>query len=770
MAVDDFTRLERFRRVASKHNLKSTQSGLPGEEIEHLRNQLNAVVYLNAKPWMLPTWAVLDLKGIDAEESLITEFSNDSYRNWSLVGGVGARNYGIVDSRGLTSARADIGSIDVWVQDGENLIFPTLMGKDGPQLYLVSSEDQLYEWRTEVESVEFIRLVYHVKQGDEEFVYTEIDLRNIALENTEITFYVVIRPLSPWGVDPLEKIEFDKTENRVIVNDIPALQSIIQPSAVILTEFNNEDIPETIRTASTRIDTSTESEKGLATAILRFDVQLTPAGTKRLFLVSPLESTKRDIVRSELNVGQHNRDQTIGKWYDFSEQLAKVSFPDSVLDRVFSQAAVSLAIQARSVMFPEDSFLASFTWSERMRVLIALIKTGSIPLAETLTIEIAQQSDVPEGKFDRSIFSPILWGLLQIYSHSPHSKSIGQTKQYIDLLTEKLLETLKAPEETDVSEKVEDTSDEEDTPLQHYIVVDVNSLRELDQRFWDLAALKEAVRFHVVTKTPLVQQLGDTIAQIESDIRSRLDDIRGARWPRPQDSVMNDIDRAILDVLTSVAQLRITSFDMKFLRELCTKVEKRRIVRDLWKTPEPTELFSSHLALRLAHFHIFDRQRGKVETYLQRSLEFLSEDYLLPDYVDIRTYGGSGGTGSSVLAAADLILLLNDMLVHEDVSNLVFLPGILETWYSSKKPLLIKRLPTKFGRAHIEIGMSANQHQIETGIEYLPEEIEIHVPDSVPMRMVKVYGGSVVDRAAKGRSPHLRLIPLSNEVVLTYYK
>jgi hypothetical protein len=233
---------------------------------------------------------------------------------------------------------------------------------------------------------------------------------------------------------------------------------------------------------------------------------------------------------------------------------------------------------------------------------------------------------------------------------------------------------------------------------------------------------------------------------------------------------MNDLDKVILDILASVAQLRTTNFDMEYLRQLCTKVEKRRVVRNLWKTPEPAELFSSHFTLRLAHFHIFDQQRNKVDTYLQRSLEFLSEDYLLPDYVDIRTYGGSGGTGSSVLAAADIVLLLNDMLVHEDVSNLVFLAGVPERWYSSKKALLIKELPTTFGRARVEIGMSTNQHQIETGMEYLPEEIEIHVPENVPLRMVKTYGGSVVDRAAKARSPHLRLIPLSNEITLTYHK
>jgi len=770
LAVEDLARLERFRRVATEHNLKIPNSGMVDNEIGYIRDQLNALVYLQAKLWMLPSWAVLTLKSLDKEDSLPTEFPNNSYRNWSLVGGVGARNHGIVDSRGLTSTQADIGSIDVWVQEDEgDIIFPALMGKDGPQLHLVSSEDQLYEWRTEIKSVEFVRLVYHVKQGDEEYLYNEITLRNIALEKTEATFYVAVRPMSPWGVDPIEEIEYDKLENRIIVNGTPALQFVIPPSAVILSEADNEDIPELIRTKSTRMDTELKSKNGLGTAILRFDVKLTPAGSKRFFLVSPLESTKKDKKQSKLNPKPSDRDQSIGNWYMFSEQLVKVIFPDPELDKVFSQAAVSLAIQVRSVMFPEESYLESYSWNDRMRVFAALINSGSMDIAEKLTLEIVQEYAIPDGLLDRSIFSPLLWGLLQLYSHSPNSESITRTREYINLLTDRLVETLASPkvEETD-SEVSDDSTD--DAQLQHYVIIDETHLNVFNQLLWDLAALKEALRFHVATKKPIVSQLSDAITQIKRLIQNQLNEIRSARWPRPQDPVVQELDRAILDILTSVAQLRITQFDMKFLRGLCTKVEGRRIVRNLWKTSEPGELFSSHLSLRMAHFYVFDRQRTKIEPFLQRSLEFLSEDYLLPDFVDIRTYGGSGGTGSSVLAAADIILLLNDMIVHEAVSNLIFLPGIPETWYTSKRSLIVNGIPTKFGRAHIELGMSANQHQIETRIEDLPEEIEIHVPDSVPLRMVKSYGGSIVDRAIKARSPHLRLIPLSNEVTLTYHK
>ena len=96
--------------------------------------------------------------------------------------------------------------------------------------------------------------------------------------------------------------------------------------------------------------------------------------------------------------------------------------------------------------------------------------------------------------------------------------------------------------------------------------------------------------------------------------------------------------------------------------------------------------------------------------------------------------------------------------------------GKINEWYTEKKPLVVKGINTKFGKAHIDIGLSSNQHQIETGMDVLPDEIEIHVPETVPIRMVKAYGGSIIERAVKDRSPHIKLVPLTNEVVLTYHR
>ncbi|MFW9843705.1 MAG: hypothetical protein ACFFEV_03950, partial [Candidatus Thorarchaeota archaeon] len=296
MILDEHSRLERFRRVAKIKGISPPEeSMLPFREVEYLRGLLNANVYLEAEPWMCPSWVTLSLKSIDVEKELITDFRNTLYRNWSSIGGVGTKQYGVVSSRGLVVPRLDFGSIDLWPLDGKDLVFPALIGKDGPQMKLVSTEDQLYEWKTQIESVEIARLLYHVMKDNAEFLYNEIVLRNLGLEETTCTFYVVIRPMSPLGVEPIETTEYDTSRQTVYINGNLALMVNKKPTASIMCEGNDPNIPQIVVDVTAQSDIKYKSLLGLATTVLRFDIPLPPAGSERIFLGSPLfEVTKKD--------------------------------------------------------------------------------------------------------------------------------------------------------------------------------------------------------------------------------------------------------------------------------------------------------------------------------------------------------------------------------------------------------------------------------------------------------------------------------------------
>lgn len=751
-----------------QHDIPLPEIGLDIEnELEYLRARLNAINYFNTESWMLPSWAYLTLKGLGKDSSMNTELPNNSYRNWSLIGGVGAKKYGVTDSRGLVTVKPECGSIDFWVLGTQGIIYPALLGKDGPQLRLVSSEDQLYEWKTDIKSIEFVRLLYHATQENVESIFNEIVLKNIALEDESITFYAVLRPMSILGFEPIEHITFDPESNGVFVNDTLALKSGISPSAVYLVEANDATIPDIIISNDVRHDDKHSSKLGLGTAILRFDVTLPPAGTKTIIFGSPLITHSENDTEHKLK--SHHRDASIGNWFDFTDKRGDTVFPDEKLNSVLSQAATSLAIQSQSVLFPETDDAISANWYDRMRILYALIKAGGIDVASQITNQATLILGESDSLLDPQVVSPVLWGLLQLQGYSIQRESIQENIEFLSTLAENLVAALTS--DRPKKKQIEGTPSElEDKPLTHYSVVNGHMLRELNEILWNLAVLKESVSYFLLTKAGLVAKINETIPLVEAKINEKLEEIRNSRWPRTTDPAMVEIDNAILDILTTIVQLKIDSLDRNFIRNLCKKVSDRRLVRNLWKTQEPKELFSSHLALRIAHFHVWDRNRDAAEPLFLRALEFLSEDFLLPEFVNIRTFGGSGGAGSSVMAAVDLILLLSDMLVLEENNNLIFLAGIPSDWYSSGKLLSIRDLHTRFGKTNIDIGQSANQNQIEVGMEILPEEIEIHVPESVPIRMVKAYGGSIVTRAAKDRSPHIKLVPLSNEVTLTYHR
>lgn len=761
MILNELSRLERFRRIARNYELPiSSGIYLPHQEVEYLRATLNARIYPAAESWMVPSWIYLTLKEINKEEELIARLANTAFNNWSNIGGVGASKYGIVDSRGLLTARFDYGSIDFWLLYNGSIIFPALLGKDDSQLRLVSAEDQLYEWKAHIKSVEFDRLIYHIKKDENEFIYNEIMVQNHNLEKATITFFVAIRPMSVLGFEPIEQAEYDANHLMVFINNYLSLILTKNPTVVIMGENTNKELPNVLLADSTRPDSKTESASGQATVLLRYDITLPPSGSEHIFFVSPLVPITKEDELPSFSPDTQDRDVTIGRWFSFSDNRVDAAFPNEVLDLAFSQATVSLATQAFPVLFPEDSYLASLSWNERIRVLIALVRSGCIDVAKQVSTEIINRIQIPEGNLDLSIFVPILKGLLALSDHSI-TDFVSTNSMLIRNLTWGVTKSIKPIT----------SAPEEEAPLQSYIIISKAIIEDLIQMLWNKAALTSALtHFKLIKDEEMVQELEAVLKIVLKAIAKLSDDIGNARWLKSDDPSMHEIERTILDFLSTVSLLQVSGLDQSLLELLRDKISRRRIVHNLWKQYQPKEQYSSHLALRLAHYYTMMKQRDKVEPILDRTMEFLAEDYILPEYVNIRSYGGDEGIGASVIAAADLILLLRDILLSEENSNLILLTGVPGDWFTAKKPLVVENLPSKYGPIHIEIGSSANQHQIEVSFAELPEELEFHVPPTVPLPMVKAYGASIVERSSKVSSPFLRVVPHTNEVVLTFHK
>ena len=113
---------------------------------------------------------------------------------------------------------------------------------------LTSPEDQIYEWNEQVGSIIFNRLVYHaVDDAGNEFIYNEIMLQNVALEAENFTFFVVQKPMSVLGVEPIESLEYDVDSQLLFVNGQLAIMTDEKPSSVIMTTADNPNLLKTIQ-------------------------------------------------------------------------------------------------------------------------------------------------------------------------------------------------------------------------------------------------------------------------------------------------------------------------------------------------------------------------------------------------------------------------------------------------------------------------------------------------------------------------------------------
>ncbi|MFW9966980.1 MAG: hypothetical protein ACFFEA_07485 [Candidatus Thorarchaeota archaeon] len=782
--IDDSS-LERLRRVATNNRLIFKDQELsPDSEAEQLRNGLNGRVYATAEPWMLPLWMRLHKQKIPLDESGI---SNNHFRNWTLIGSPGAKHYGITDESGLVTAVPQCGSLDFWPEDNGELIYPATTDRDGPQLTLISPEDQIFEWKVIRGPIEFSRHIYHVVDNDEEAVYNEILVKNHSLNEASFVFYAALRPMSVRGVEPIETLEFDKAKRRLYANDFLAFSVDKSPDSIVLTTGDNPKLSETVMTQTDRMDTKFSAAGGLATAVLRYEVKLAPAASKCFFFMSPLKTIAKLDEIADFKASTKMRDDSVGRWFEFMDSTTGFAFPNKDLDPIVAQSKATLAIKAKSAILSEFDL----SWREKARVLLALSRTRCTKLAKGLSLAVGKPALIPLEAAP-SILGPYLWGTLQYYIHNHDISFLGSISPFLDDITRRILDTIEEQlVESKPPEKVEDRiematpTDEVFLGVDEIIEATRDVLGEPPEpepvsppviKSWQPSDLLDAI--WMISALILASNAYDTLGDkakfdsiSEAVVKYMLLVSKNAERLADEADVFSSSrgQQDALSLLDSIVLLGMEIVSSEFVEAVIASVTSL-VSKHLVKLPEPEGRVSSHIGLRLARYHVLRKDEYTTLQFLERSKEFVSEFYTLPEFVNTRTFGGSDGDGCSIMAAVDLLLLVREMILTEDGEDLVILPAISDEWYTSPTPLAVKSLPTSHGEVDVEVGISTNQHQIEVQMKNLPRELVIHVPAHFALPMLKVFGGGIIDRAKEPVSPYIRIMPLSTNVVATVHR
>ncbi|MFX0108848.1 MAG: hypothetical protein ACFE7R_11225, partial [Candidatus Hodarchaeota archaeon] len=441
------------------------------------------------------------------------------------------------------------------------------------------------------------------------------------------------------------------------------------------------------------------------------------------------------------------------------------------------------------------------SWSERVRISLALVRWGSIDLTKELYSSVFANDVWSQGVIQESDISPVLWGYLQIYSHSCEdgaldniwpkiTKGIGLLADFTDellLRTSQSEETISSlplhsysPRHLEKQEEfllgvddiisatneVRDEEDEPETPDTPTLEPEEWTTTLIMDAMWALAAINQVLTLRgdsEFDKREKLEGLSEKLISAIMKTTAKMSTINEL-FASPEDSSL------ALCLVSTESLLRTQVVDESLLEKAIEAITNNLMHRHLIRVPQIKGRFSSHLALRIGQYYVNKNRKTEVEKCLQRILELVSENNCIPEYVDQRTGGGSYGAGASVFAAADLLLLMRDMLLMEEGDVLRVLPAIPNDWFASSTQMTADNLPTIYGPLGIEIGQSANQHQIEVHMTELPQELSIYVPTSFALPMMKIFGGGIVGRIKDPVAPFIKVLPLSPNIIATIHR
>ncbi|MFW9932050.1 MAG: hypothetical protein ACFFDR_05275 [Candidatus Thorarchaeota archaeon] len=778
MILDDRSVLDRMKEVALRNRIEiPSGKEMPIREmIAAIRAGLNGVLFSNVEKLMLPNWVISRIWEGGRKEKVPSYFPNDTLRNWALIGAPGGQNFAISDSHGLTTILESCGSIEFWPESSE-IIYPALLeGKDS-LFKLVSLEDQMYEWIIAIGPVTFQRLVYHAAKGDQEFIINEINIQNAALEPVDFTFFAALRPTSVNGVLPISSLVYDPSTLCLYSNEYLAIKLDRSPSTLAMSTFDDPNLEQTIH-QNNRIDGDYSSARGTGTAIARYDIKLRPAGREKLIFVSPLFHTTSDNPLLEPTSFYGERDNALSKWFDFTDENPFGEYPDEELGNAAAQAVVSMVIQIRRVISTltlEDIVLQS---GEVSRILLAIAQSGYEEISHTALSEFVSKFRNEDEIVAHSLrLTPLLWVINEMELLWPDiklSEEITSFKNIMHRIIKEIIDACNNREDASKSlsvpraPSVDVNPDFEEIPSIESIQREVVVSQVPSKRKVTLGELLE--RYWVYISTTRIRDKSEEFARsIECYLETFQEDCNSILKTKPWDYESTEDIETILNLISACTLSKNFDIGYDLFETLVNGIREKRFFRGLIRYPGKDGRISSHHALRIAHAFVLLGMRHESELILARMSDYLSNFYYLPDWIDPKTKGGTHGSGCSINAAADLKLLLRDMMIYEFGTNLHIFSGIPEDWFTSERALSITNLPSRLGDISLATGVSANQHQIEIIMEQLPEEMEVSLPEHIPLHMVKVFGGTVISRI-ESPSNRIRLIPLSDQIAITFHR
>jgi hypothetical protein len=162
--------------------------------------------------------------------------------------------------------------------------------------------------------------------------------------------------------------------------------------------------------------------------------------------------------------------------------------------------------------------------------------------------------------------------------------------------------------------------------------------------------------------------------------------------------------------------------------------------------PETTNAIHPYMSSYITNSHVIRGEHRQAIEGLYALLLHSTSDGGFPEGVHYQSRTAWGNTVPHLWAAAQYVILLRNMLVREDGTELHLLSAIPDHWLAPGEHVAFRRAPTAFGRAGIRVDAAASKLRVTVDAPAVrpPQRIVIHTPPTVHIRSALARAGRLL--------------------------
>ncbi len=665
---------------------------IPLNSIQLSRGLLNYTVIQSRLNWLLPFWAV---KQYNPESKSFIPRShlglsmNLTNRNWTAVGNPECNLEPIVDPRGMITPFVNGWSIDIWLQQGKKIFFP-------------SKEKNVKQ--SLVNDLPIVKTEYLFEKIKAEAIVSvkgkKLQIKICAEGCSENqSLIIAIRPFNPEGISLLNTIEF---KDDFFLIDKEIIEFDKHPDFIYCSNFECGDSSNILEDLENHEPVySTYCKTGLANAVAVFNFKDNLA----LNISCILEKDNSNSTFPEPEE----------YWLNLLKQGTEIITPDEKLNSILkSSISTVLLFCDEKIITPGPFTYHQFWFRDAAYMLYALDRFGFHNFSKRIIETFANRQDKngyfrsQKGEWDSN--GQAVWTNFQ---HAILTDDISFLQSNFDSL-------LKGIEWIDKA-RIKDPSlrgknvygllpkglSAEHVGLADYYFWD---------NFWSLAGIKSFIIIaEILNKHEVKTYAQSLLKEYENDVILAIKNVQKKyKTNSITSSATRGIDCGIIGSICASYPLQLFApEDTKILLALDILADKY-FYKGMFFQHFIHSGMNSYLTMQIAHSYLYSGRREKFTEIFNSVIDRASPTNNFPEAIHPTTGGGCMGDGHHGWAASEILLAAADAFAYEYENEIYLLAGIPVEWFDEGKTFSIKNLKLKAGT--ISINCLSDQNEIKLGI------------------------------------------------------